>query len=490
MSSAPTAVSVENVSKIYGANIALDRVSMTIEKGTSLALAGRNGAGKSTLISIITGRQAPTSGHVRIESRGATPGIECVYQRSTLVPGLSASENIMLNNFPVKASGMVDWRAVRRRGEEALAEWGCAGIGDRPVEELAPVERKVVEICRALTRDPSVLLLDEPTAGLDYASAQRLFARIRELRQRGVSILYVSHHLEESFDVCDKTVVLRDGRVVMDRPLRGMEVRDLVEAMVGDTQMAHDKMTPPRAPTSTEPVLKVQNLSAGVQLRDVDIDVKPGECVGLAGLEGAGHMFLAQAICGFVRPENGTITLKGKLLSRHTVEESIGQGIGFIPEDRHDGGYVPALSVAENATLPIQKRFSGFLGMLRRRQRDEAYSQLGKEWSIKADSPEQPVEELSGGNQQKVVLARAMSTSPETIVLMNPTAGVDVAAKRSIYETVRSRTLAGNAVLIASAEDDDFSICHRVIVMFRGKVHRELKAPFTSHELAMAIQGK
>lgn len=484
----PTAVRVKDVSKSFGANRALEDVSMTIKKGSSLALVGRNGAGKSTLISVITGMLPPDSGSVEFELSDQISGIGCVFQRSTLVAELSAAENIMLNNYPRKL-GVVNWRELAARGRRILAEWDCEHISDKPVSSLAPVERKIVEICRALSRNPSVLLLDEPTAGLDYAGAQRLFARIREAQERGVSILYVSHHLEEIFEICDSTTVLRDGRVVLDRELEGMSIRDLVEAMVGDPDAVKGPAAPRPIAVGAKPVLTVESLRVDVRVLDVDLQVKEGECIGLAGLEGAGHMQVAQALCGLIPADAGTVTIDKRRLRRLKVAECIRSGIGFIPEDRHDGGYVPALSVSENATLPIMRTLRGKLGTVSRRRRVQKYTQLGGEWSIKASSPDQPIEELSGGNQQKVVLARAMSTGPSTIILMNPTAGVDIAAKQSIYETIRASAETGKAVVIASTDDDDFAICHRVLVMVRGNVHRILKAPFTGHELAMAIQG-
>ncbi|RUM24431.1 sugar ABC transporter ATP-binding protein [Rhizobium vallis] len=483
------AVVATGISKTFGAVHALDDVSLSVKQGSSLALFGRNGAGKSTLISIITGLQKPDTGTLEFGNFGAGGGIECVYQRSTLVPGFTAAENVSLNNYHTKA-GAIDWRVLRRRGVEMLAEWDCADVANIAVENLAPVEKKIVEICRALSRNPSVLLLDEPTAGLDYASAQRLFARIREARSRGVSLIFVSHHLEESFDVCDHTVVLRDGRVVLDRKLEGLGIKDIVGAMIGETRARSDAIVPTELPNNSKRLLAVENLSIGNGISEIDLSVSEGECVGLAGLEGAGHMRVAQAICGLRSDASGTVSVGDKQVSGFGVPASLKAGIGFIPEDRHDGGYVPALSVSENATLPIMGALRNSVGMLTRSAREKAYRHLSGAWSIKSDGPDQPVEELSGGNQQKVVLARAMSTDPRVIVLMNPTAGVDVAAKWSIYETVKSNAAAGKAVLIASAEDDDFSICHRVIVMFRGKFHRELKAPFSGHELALAIQGE
>lgn len=485
----PTAVQVKNVSKTFGVTKALSDVSMSVEQGSSVALLGRNGAGKSTLVSIITGLQDADAGSVEFGDRSASRGgVGCVYQKSSLVSGLTAAENISLHSYPRSRSGLINWRKVRRQGQERLAEWECGHLGGRLVEDLEPVERKIVEICRVLSRAPDVLLLDEPTAGLDYGGAQRLFGRIEESRKRGVSIIYVSHHLEEIFDVCETTTILRDGRVVLDRTLDGLGINDLVHAMVGDVERA-EVTERPSAVVDSEPILEVQSLTLADRFEDVDLAVRPGECVGIAGLDGAGHVQVAEALCGLERIDSGKVTVLGKSLKPGDVRRSIAAGVGFVPEDRHTGGYVPGLSVAENATLPIMLELTNPLRMIRSRARDAIYNRLAVDWSIKAHGPTQPVEELSGGNQQKVVLARAVSSGPSVLVLMNPTAGVDVAAKQSIYETVKTMASRGLAVVIASSDDADFALCHRVIVMFRGKVHNELQAPFSDEELATTIQG-
>ena len=491
MVTASPAVEVKNVSKSFGVSRALDDVSLAIPAGSSLGLIGRNGAGKSTLIAIITGVLRQDSGSVEFDGAVAEAGgIGCVYQKSTLVPELTAAENILLNAYPRTALGTVNWREVSRRGSAILEEWGCGDIADRVVSELEPVDRKIVEICRVLAGKPSLLLLDEPTAGLDYAGTQRLFAHMREARARGVTLLYVSHHLDEVFEICEWATVLRDGRVVLDRSLEGLQIPDIVAAMVGDAQAATKVERPPDVVAASTPVLVVDSLSHGNRINDVSFDVRPGECVGIAGVEGAGHMQVAQALCGLVRPGTGSVSISGKKLKRFDVGRAIAAGIGFTPEDRHDGGYVPAMSVAENATLPELYRLAGPLRAVKTRLRDRLYSKLATEWSVKASGPAQAVEELSGGNQQKIVLARAVSSDPDVLVLMNPTAGVDVAAKRSIYETVKSIAARGKAVVVVSADDEDFAICHRVIVMFRGEVHRELVSPFSAHELTLAIQGE
>ena len=211
--------------------------------------------------------------------------------------------------------------------------------------------------------------------------------------------------------------------------------------------------------------------------------------MGITGLDGSGHVQVAEAICGLERPEDGQVTLSGKAVKRGDVRKSMAAGIGFVPEDRHVGGYVPALSVAENATMPVMAQLVNPARMIRSTVRDRLYNTLAQEWSIKAWGPAQPVEQLSGGNQQKVVLARAVATDPSVLVLMNPTAGVDVAAKRSIYETIRTVASRGKAIIVVSSDDADFALCHRVIVIFRGEVHKQLDAPISEIDVARSIQG-
>jgi simple sugar transport system ATP-binding protein len=486
-----SAVQLRNVSKTFGTTQALVDVSLTIEKGSSVALIGRNGAGKSTLISIVTGLIRPDAGEVEFfGGSGDVEAVGCVYQKSTLVTGLTAAENIMLNNYPRSRLGAISWRQVRRRGKELLEEWGYGGISDRYIDDLDPVERKIIEICAVLARQPSVLLLDEPTAGLDRAGVARLFQHIQQTRQRGVSVLYVSHHLEEIFDVCERAAVLRDGKLVLDHSLEGLGVQDLVQAMVGDIQTMERVERPPTARQDATPLLAVTSLTAGSKVQDISFQLRSGECLGIVGLDGAGHVDLAEILCGLSSPDRGEVEVAGAKLNRFEVGASIAAGIGFIPEDRHIGGYIPALGVAENVTLPIMKRLTSRARVVRKGQRNRVYSVLAEEWSIKAASPYQAAEELSGGNQQKVVLARAVSSEPRVLVLMNPTAGVDIAAKRAIYETIKANAAAGKAVIIVSSDDEDFMICHRVLVMFRGRAHRELSSPVSEHELAAAIQGE
>ena len=490
------AIIVDRVSKSFGPTKALADVSLTIGRGESRALIGKNGAGKSTLMSILTGLVPPDSGTVRVlddSGRDDFSSVGCVYQRSTLVPGATAAENISLSRYP-RRFGLIRWNAVRRDAVGVLAEWGCAHLADHPVDQLDPLERKIVEICRVLSAGPRVLLLDEPTAGLDRAAAQRLFEHMDLARERGVTTIYVSHHLHEVFKVCDSVSVLRDGRLVLTERLAALSMPDLVEAMVGEAvveQEAEARRRQQAAPAAgtEQSVLVARELTAQPKVRQVDLDLRAGECVGLTGLDGAGHMQVAEVLTGQRTLDSGTVTVDGRRLPTGDIQRCIAAGVGFTPEDRHLSGYIPGLSVAENATLSILSQFTNRFGVLNFRKRDEFYRRLAGEWDIKAHGPGQAAEELSGGNQQKVVLARSVAADPRVLVLMNPTAGVDVSAKDSIYATIDELKRAGQSVLLATSDDGDLEICDRVLVMFDGEIVTEMHPPFSETEIAAAVQG-
>lgn len=491
-----SAILVEGVSKSFGPTKALDSINLTIERGDSRALIGKNGAGKSTLMSILTGLVHPDSGSVTVVDENGDTGfstVGCVYQRSTLVPAATAAENIALNRYPTRRR-VIQWRQVRRDAVAALRDWGSEEIADTPVELLDPLERKIVEICRVLASGPKILLLDEPTAGLDRPAVRKLFDNVKRARARGVTVIFVSHHLHEVFEVCDSVTVLRDGRTVMSDKLERLTVPDLVQAMVGETAaeaqrevLAHTAET--RVDTSGVPVLAVRGLVAEPKVHSVDLELRAGECVGLTGIDGAGHMQVAQLLTGQVSPDAGEVALDGTAVRLGSIPAAIRAGIGFTPEDRHLSGFVPYLSVAENATLGILPQLTGRFRLISGSRRDAAYGRLAEEWSIKAKGPHQAAEELSGGNQQKVVLARSVATEPKLLVLVNPTAGVDVQAKRSIYSTIDDLKRRGQSVLVVTSDDGDLEICDRILVMFEGSISAELHPPFSERQLAAAVQG-
>jgi len=489
------AIAVEHVSKSFGPTRALIDANLIVRQGESRALLGRNGAGKSTLIAMLTGLLEPDAGEIRVTGEGGVdegPGadsIACVYQKSTLVPWLSAAENISLGAYPTTSIGAVDWRAIRSRAVSLLSEWGYESIANRIVDELPPLERKIVEICRAMSRGPKVLLLDEPTAGLDEGGVRELFIQIGRARERGVTVLYVSHHLEEVFEVCDGVTVLRDGRDVLTAPTEGLTVDDIVVAMSGEPIARVEARTASTGPLSDEIVLEVDGARIGSVVQGVSLSVRRGESVGITGLDGAGHIQLAESLAGQRPLDDGIARIHGAPIRSGQVDKAIRSGIGFVPEDRHEGGFVPALSVEENTTLTILDRILTRVGLVSGSKRRSRYDQLSTAWSIKAERPSQAAEELSGGNQQKVVLARALASDPEVVVLLHPTAGVDVTAKNSIYETLHALQASGRSLLIASTDDDDLAICDRVIVMSHGQITAELSAGYSEHELVSAVQG-
>jgi simple sugar transport system ATP-binding protein len=493
------AIEIKGLTKRFGPTLALNNVDLAVGRGRSCALLGRNGAGKSTLIAALMGLIQADEGEIAVraadgaDAEGAgSDAIACVYQKSTLVPDLSVAENIWLGAYPRGRFGSVDWKAMRSTAIDLLAEWGIERTVDRTVESLQPIERKIVEICRALSRKPAILLLDEPTAGLDEAGCNELFDKIKSAKGRGVTILYVSHYLDEVFEVCDEAVILRDGAVVKTALMSDLTVVKIVDAMVGEVHGKQgSRVLAPSTPVAPDApvVLETTDLEVTGTLAPVSLTVRSGEIVGISGLDGAGHVAFAEAVVGLIRPTRGAMSVKGNRIRKASVASAIKDGIGFVPEDRHESGFSPELSVEENVTMTILNRICSRAGLIMPKKRSEVYGRLASDWEIKASSPSQAVAELSGGNQQKVVMARALASDPDVLVLINPTAGVDVAARISIYETIQDLARRGRAILVVSSDEVDFKIAHRVIVMFKGQVHDELSAGFTEKQLAAAVQG-
>jgi simple sugar transport system ATP-binding protein len=502
-------IEVRSVAKTFGPTRALVDVSMSVAAGEARALIGRNGAGKSTLVSLLTGIQRPDAGTVTIAGGPANTGtsaVACVYQHSRLVPALTVAENMKLGDYPRRAARTIDWGRVRSESEEQLAAWGLSHLAPALVEDLDPVQRKVVEICRALSHDPEVLLLDEPTAGLDRDDAERLFAVVDRLKERGVTLVYVSHHLEEVYRLCDSATVLRDARHVVTATLDELPMRALVTAMVGEDAppelTAHadgvEAVQSPRMRGTAAPDaptrLRIAGLSVPNRVHDFDLDVRRGECIGIAGLEGSGKGEIGAVLAGLLKPSAGSVSVDDRRVRFGDVRAALDAGIAYVPPDRHARGMVLDLSVTENATMTATRRLArrpipGFLSILRARDRERVFQQLADQWQIVAASPQQLIRELSGGNQQKCVMARGLATDPVVLVLHNPTAGIDVAAKASIMETL-GQILAGGACCVVISEDpDDFALCARILVVVKGRLTASLETDWSEGDLVSAMQG-
>jgi simple sugar transport system ATP-binding protein len=488
------AVEARGVTKRFGATTALSDAGIVIRPGETHGLVGRNGAGKSTLVSILTGLQRPDTGELLFsgdpapawgDRDGWRRRVACVYQKSTIIPALSVAENLFLNRQT--ESGPIGWRQLRRRASELLEAYDVAVAPDQPAGDLSVEQRQMVEIARALSLGARFVILDEPTAQLDGRGAERLLTRMRALRESGVTFLFISHHLQEVFDICDTVTVFRDAKHVLTRPVPDITPTALVEAMTGEsaTTVEYDR---PALPDDADVVLAAENLTLAGHYAEIDLTVRAGEVVGLAGVGGSGRVSFAETVVGLRKQDSGTVTVAGHRPRPGSVPSALAAGLGFVPQDRHKEGLVPLLSVAENATLTVADRLGrgGFASPVRRRKL--AWRAID-DLAIKTDGPDQPVGGLSGGNAQKVVMARALASSPKALVLISPTVGVDVRSRESLLGVVDTVARQGTGVLVVSDEIEDLRVCDRVVVLLHGRMHGELAAGWTDAQLVAAMEG-
>ncbi|RKF32251.1 sugar ABC transporter ATP-binding protein [Paraburkholderia fungorum] len=490
-------VEARGATKRYGATAALNDVSMRVMPGESHALVGRNGAGKSTLVSILTGLRKPDVGDVMFGGVAAPPiadrdawreRVACVYQHSTIIRDLSVAENLFVNRQPRRV-GMIDWHTMRRDARELLDHWKIDVSEDTRAGDLTVEARQLVEIARALSYGARFIILDEPTAQLDGEEIKRLFRRITELQREGVTFLFISHHLQEVYEICQTVTVLRDARHVISAPVSALPREKLIEAMTGEQGrlVVADAAARSVLPANTAIALDVEDLT-GADYEGVSFAVKRGEVVGLTGATSSGRTSVAEAIAGLNAQRAGTIRAGGRKLVPGDVPIALKNGVGCVPKDRHREGLVLTQSVAENASMTIARTLGRF-GIASPKRKNRFGQGMIEALDIKAQGPCQVVSGLSGGNQQKVVMARALATDPNVLVLIDPTAGVDVKSKEALLAVVDKVRVAGKAVLVVSGELDDLRTCDRVLVMFRGAVAAEFPAGWQDHELIAAVEG-
>jgi simple sugar transport system ATP-binding protein len=524
-STAGPAVDAAGIRKHFGSTQALRGVDLTLQPGRCLGLVGRNGAGKSTLVSILSGSYPADAGDIRFYGAPAPPlgdidgwrsKIATVHQHSLVIGQLTVAENVFLGRPPGRG-GFVDWSGMRQQARQLLQEWGFTTDVNRPCAHLTVEQRQIVEIARALAAGTRCLLLDEPTAALEREAAARLFVRVRQLVDSGVAVLYISHHLEEVFEICQDVAVIRDGVLVLTAPTATVSKEQLVAAMVGPAAAApapaqarqaqarpaqarpaqalraEAPPAPPSSPGTTQrlSVDQVSAESARGSLRDVSLRIGPGERVGVTGLLSAGVATLARVVAGAQSYDRGRVLLDGREVAAGRRDLALIAGIGYIPEDRQAEGFVSGLSVAENATMTIVDWLARRLGWLSPRARATAAAPLARRLSIVSAGLAQPVGELSGGNQQKVTVARAIVRRPRLIVAITPTRGVDVASKSLLLAELAQITAeSGASLLLATDELSDLVICDRVIVLVRGGVFTEFtQPPFDREALISATEG-
>ncbi|GAB5095522.1 sugar ABC transporter ATP-binding protein [Caballeronia sp. HLA56] len=494
--SAPVVETV-GLTKRYGSTPALADVSMRVLPGESHALVGRNGAGKSTLVSMITGLKKPDAGEIRFNDAPAPPladrdawreRVACVYQHSTIIRELSVAENLYINRQHQKG-GVIDWRAMRRDARALLDHWKIDVREDARAGDLTVEARQLVEIARALSYGARFIILDEPTAQLDGEEIKRLFKRIEELQREGVTFLFISHHLQEVYEICQAVTVLRDARHIVSAPVSALPRDRLIEAMTGEQGGLAVADAAARAPLPADApqALRVEALR-GDDYENVTLSVRKGEVIGLTGATTSGRTSVAEAIAGLKAQRAGTISVDGHELPPGDVPAALAHGVGCVPKDRHREGLVLSQSVAENASMTIA-RLLGRFGIATPAKKNAFGRRMIAALGIKTQGPEHIVSGLSGGNQQKVVMARALATDPDVLVLIDPTAGVDVKSKEALLGVVERVREEGKAVLVVSGELDDLRTCDRVLVMFRGAIVAEFPAGWQDHELIASVEG-
>ncbi len=472
---------MRGIGKSFPGVRALSDVSLTLRSGEVLALVGENGAGKSTLMKILAGAQRADQGTIAIDGTEvsiASPhdaerlGIGMIYQEFNLVPQLGALQNIMLGNEPVRGF-MLDEQAARERATAVLQELGIELPLDRPASRLSVAQQQLIEIAKALSKRARIIVMDEPTAALTDREIDALFALIARLRGGGAGIIYISHRMEELPKIADRITVLRDGSVVETRAAADFSPADVIRAMVGRPLDAHFPALDPVKPDAAV-VLDVRALSRRPAIEDITFSVRSGEIIGLAGLIGAGRTEIVRAIAGADAPDSGTVEIDGKRTHIRTPHDSIVAGIAFITEDRKGQGLVLGMTVRENITLAHLAQFVNREHLISQSREEAAARKMIADLHVRTPSPEQLVRNLSGGNQQKVVLAKWLLGKARVFLFDEPTRGIDVGAKAEIYALMKTLLENGAAIVMVSSElPEVLGMSHRILAIRDGRIVRE-----------------
>ncbi|GAA3483384.1 sugar ABC transporter ATP-binding protein [Streptomyces sp. NPDC002596] len=485
-------LALEEVSKSFGAVRALRGVSLRLYAGEAHALAGENGAGKSTLIKALAGVHRPDTGTVLLDGSpvefhgpadARDAGVAVIYQEPTLFPDLSVAENIFVGRQPTRSFGRVDHRAVKQAAADLFARLGVDLDPEQPARGLSIADQQLVEIAKALSFDARVLIMDEPTAALTGSEVSRLFGVVRTLREQGAAVLFISHRLEEIFELCQRVTTLRDGTWISSEPLAGLTEDDLVRRMVGRDL---DELYPKQETETGEAALTVRRLTREGVFTDVSFEVRRGEIVGLAGLVGAGRSEVARAVFGVDRWDGGEVEVLGRKLKPGAPSLAMAAGLALVPEDRRAQGLVMDMSIERNIGLTGFAETTRAGLMNRRAERDRAV-----DWAVKLQVKyarlADVVGTLSGGNQQKVVLAKWLATAPQVLIVDEPTRGIDVGTKAEVHRLLSSLAAEGVAVLMISSDlPEILGMADRVLVMHEGRLAAEIPRAEATEETVMA----
>ena len=484
----PPAVAMLGIRKSFPGVMALDGVDFDVRRGEVHVLLGENGAGKSTLMKVLSGATAKDAGEIRLDGRpveiegprhAQALGIRTIYQELTLIPQLSAAENIFLGKEPVRGAGVIDGARLHRDAQGLLGELGVDIDAREKAGSLGIAQQQMVEVAKALSREPRLLVMDEPTSALTEREIEQLFATIERLTTKGVAVVYISHRLEEVSRVGHRVSVLRDGRHVATHRVGEVSVSELIRLMANRDLTEHFPKR--RVPPGPE-VLRVDGLGRGRVIRDISFSLHRGEVLGIAGLLGAGRTELARAILGADPHDAGRVWIKGEEVMVRGPADAFRRGLGLLPEDRKTQGLVLGLSVRGNAALPSARRLS-WLGVVDAARERALARKWVEELRIKTAGIEQEVSRLSGGNQQKVVLAKWLAADVDVLFMDEPTRGIDVGAKVEIYELMNRLTAQGAGIVMISSELPELlGMSDRILVMHQGKVQAEFRAGDATQE--------
>lgn len=475
-------VEMKNIVKRFGGVLALNDVSLQIKPGEVHALVGENGAGKSTLMKILSGAFQKDEGAIFIdgkEVRISSPkdakqlGVATIYQEFMLAPHLTVAENIFIDRLSSK-NKFINWKELNQKATEILEELGFSEINARQrVENLSVAYQQVVEICKNLTRNAKILVLDEPTAVLTFTEIEKLFLLINKLKENGVSIIYISHRLEEIFRICDTITVLKDGTFVKQVETKDINKGELVNLMVGRDMST---LFPSRDAKIGEVVLEVKNLNRGKMVRDVSFSVRAGEVLGFSGLVGVGRTETMRVIFGADKRDSGEVLFLGKKVNFKSPKQAVKNGLGLLPEDRKQQGVLLQQSIRVNTTMSSLKKVTRLLGLINRKKDKTITTDVLKQLATKYNSIEDDTASLSGGNQQKVALAKWLVADCKCIILDEPTRGVDVGAKVEIYKNINDLSERGVAIIMVSSEMTEIiGMCDRALIMRQGSIVGELE---------------
>lgn len=485
---------LESITKIYPGVIALDDVSICFRKGEVHAIVGENGAGKSTLIKCITGAIEPTEGTIRYNGReygkfnpmeAIGMGIGAVYQEFNLIPYLSVAENIFLGR-EIKRGPLYDMKAMCAQTDQILSELGIRLDPRTKVKDLSVAYQQIVEIAKSVSRDVKVLILDEPSAPLTNTEIEAMFRIVKKLKNKGVTIIYISHRLEEIFEITDRVSVMRDGKYILTMNTADTDRQCLISLMVGRELV---DAYPESNKENGETLLEVEGLSTGY-IHNISFSLKRGEILGFAGLVGAGRTEVARAIFGADAVRSGRIRLKGRPVTVKSPQDAIKQGIGLIPEDRKHHGVLLGMSIRNNITFSNLSELSRF-GYINRKKETGRVRELKENLRIKTPSLDQLVKNLSGGNQQKVVLAKWLATQCDVLIFDEPTRGIDIGAKQEIYKLMRNLSESGKAILMISSEMPELlGMSDRIIVMHDGRIVGTVGKKEATQEMILDMASK